>query len=556
MRTASRYVLKLKPDLRWTAGLLATMSTLDVTSIRSLVTRIIAEEGAESALSAPEDFMPLVASTEVQVRRVVQEALKFARHSKRQQLTPFDVDKALRLLGAPPAYGAPSSRNPLAIPLAEAIASSSGHGHRKVGATVAAFSKSANQRISLEDLKQVDLPRVPLEPGLSAAWIAIRGAPPGQVTKKRKRNGSSSSLSSSAAGVLSAASSAAAAATGGMSAPSVVQPGLTHTLSREQQQLLTDLLGHASGANHGEQQRAFKTLRALSGMQPLVPYIVQHIAKEVNQNLRNLPVLFAMLRLSQSLLLNATVNLELYLDQIMPAIFSCLVGKRVCKFPSENHWGLRELAARIISLICMKFRAKYPALQTRILNTLCRALGTDKAKPMTSQFGALVGLTALGPLVVEQLILPQAAKYLSKLDTDTAALKRANEHARASKAKRRRAAVASSIGEAGSSASVAAAMDIEATETRKESKRAVREDEIHRCRRAMFDAIACFTRGNAGATAVQSPALEQALGGLRERYKDELGKALDASSISSLQEEAGDSLLPFTSSSGVGDMFL
>ena len=525
------------------------MSTLDVASIRSLATRIIVEEGVDSALSAPEDIVPLVASTEVHVRRVVQEALKFARHSKRPRLSPADVDKALRLLGAPPAYGPPSSRDPLAIPLAELIASS-GHGQSKVDATVAAFSKSANQRISLEDLKEVDLPRVPLEPGLSASWIAIRGAPPDRMSKKRKRSERDTGASSSVA------TATASTSAGGLNTSSVVQPGLTHILSREQQQLLADLLGHASGANYQEQQRAFKTLSALSGMQPLVPYIVQHIAREVNQNLRNLPVLFAMLRLSQSLLLNSSVSLELYLDQIMPAIFSCLVGKRVCKFPSDDHWGLRELAARVIGLICSKFSAKYPALQTRILNTLCRALWTDKAKPLTTQFGALVGLTELGPLVVEQLILPQATKYLSKLDAEIAALKLAGELARSAKAKRRRAAEADSSKEAGSSATVVMIADREATETRKETKRSVREDEVHRCRRAMFDAIACFTLGSTGVAAPPSPTLEHALAGLRNRYKEELGKALDSSSISALQEQAGDSLLPFTSGSGVGGLFL
>ena len=48
-------------------------------------------------------------------------------------------------------------------------------------------------------------------------------------------------------------------------------------------------------------------------------------------------LLRAMLRLAQSLLQNARCNLELYVDQIMPAIFSCLVGKRVCQLPHEDH---------------------------------------------------------------------------------------------------------------------------------------------------------------------------------------------------------------------------
>ena len=472
--------------------------------------------------------MPLVNSAEVQMRRVVQEALKFARHSKRQRLVPADINKALQLVGESPVYGPPSSRDPLLVPLAEAVATS-GHNPKSVETALVDLSKGAKQRISLEDLKEADLPRVPLVPGLSASWIAVRGAPPMQKNKKRKRSvfGSNVSSASNALG------------------PSIIQPGLIHALSREQQQLLTDLLDHATGANHVEQQRAFQTLRTAVGMQPLVPYIVRHITMEVNQNLRNLPVLDAMMRLSESLLLNTTINLELYLDQMMPSIFSCLVGKRIGNLPSENHWGLRDLAASLIARVCTKFGTKYPNLQPRILNTMCRALWADKAKSLTTQYGAIVGLTLMGPLVVEQLILPKATQFLSRLDAEEAAINRADEGERISRENRRTAKGSSTASYHGIDFPTDTKSNQLGNETRKATKRANRKVEIEKCRSAICGSIGCYARSNKLASSAPSIASAQVVRLVSEKYKlEEHTKSL-TSSISLLLEQAGDPLLPF-----------
>ena len=233
-------------------------------------------------------------------------------------------------------------------------------------AALASLSKGVNQRIDLEDLKEADLPRVPLVPGLTASWIAVRGLPPSQKAKKRKRNDHGSSIISMS----------------NVAGPSVIQPALIHALSREQQQLLSDLLDHATVANHVEQQRAFKTLRTAPGMQPLITYIVRQIATEVNQNLRNIPVLGAMMRLSESLLLNPTIKVELYLDQMMPAIFSCLVGKRIGNLPSENHW-VRSCSQ--LTRVCTRPARNIPICNPHF-EILC-ALWADKAKSLTTHMG-------------------------------------------------------------------------------------------------------------------------------------------------------------------------
>ena len=48
------------------------------------------------------------------------------------------------------------------------------------------------------------------------------------------------------------------------------------------------------------------------------------------------------MRLLAAMLRSFSLVLEPYLHQIMPAVLTCLVGKRLCANPLENHWALRH----------------------------------------------------------------------------------------------------------------------------------------------------------------------------------------------------------------------
>src|SRR5262245_22559211 len=42
------------------------------------------------------------------------------------------------------------------------------------------------------------------------------------------------------------------------------------------------------------------------------------------------------------------------LHQLMPPILTCLLGKRVCSLPTDDHWSLRDTAASLVALVCRK----------------------------------------------------------------------------------------------------------------------------------------------------------------------------------------------------------
>lgn len=102
----------------------------------------------------------------------------------------------------------------------------------------------------------------------------------------------------------------------------------------------------------------------------------------------------------------------------MPPLLSCLLGKQLCEDPEkEDHWSLRDRCAHITAELCRKFGTIYATLVPRVTKTLAKTL-SDPTKPVTSHYGAIVGIAALGPYAVENLIMPSLESYLAALNAD------------------------------------------------------------------------------------------------------------------------------------------
>lgn len=81
---------------------------------------------------------------------------------------------------------------------------------------------------------------------------------------------------------------------------------------------------------------ALASVGADPGLHPLVPYFCKSIADGVVQHLGNLGVLHRFLALTRALLANPDVHLAPYLQQLLPAVVTCVVtktlGERSCVF--------------------------------------------------------------------------------------------------------------------------------------------------------------------------------------------------------------------------------
>ena len=65
------------------------------------------------------------------------------------------------------------------------------------------------------------------------------------------------------------------------------------------------------------------------GLHPLAPYLTQLIAAETAARLGSLPHLALLLGTAEALLQNPGIDMEPYVHQLLPAVVTCLVARRL-----------------------------------------------------------------------------------------------------------------------------------------------------------------------------------------------------------------------------------
>lgn len=334
----------------------------------------------------------LAPDVEYRMREIMQEAIKCMRHSKRSILTTDDVDSALRLRNVEPLYGF-ASGDPLRF-------------RRPVGHSDLFYVEDRD--LEFKEIIDAPLPRAPLDTSVVAHWLAVEGVQPAipenapienlavpPETKRGDAHGGGPRKEDDGA--------------------IEVKIPVKHVLSRELQlyfEKITELI--VAGSDTLLLRDAFLSVATDSGLHPLVPYFTQFVADEVTRGLEDFPLLFSLMRLVQSLLLNPHIHIEPYLHQLMPSVITCLVAKRLGGRAVENHWELRDFTASLVAFICKRFGHTYQNLQPRVTRTLLHAF-LDPKRALTQHYGAIRGLSALGSRVVRLLVLPNLELYLHLL---------------------------------------------------------------------------------------------------------------------------------------------
>ena len=242
------------------------------------------------------------------------------------------------------------------------------------------------QEVELADVIQRPLPPCPLESTFLLHWLAVDGLqpetpqnPPPQVARK-------------ASDTLDAGDE------------HQVRELVRHKLSHEMQLYFQKVTAAIKSCNEAQQQHAFASLAQEPGLQELMPYFSQFVSQQVTQNLKNLPLLMSLMKTLRCLLTNPYVHVELYvsagawwvpyrynhrrrrrrrrrrldvsvlrpplklrtpppppppqLHELLPAVLTCVVGKRLCAKPVEDHWALRDVAAQIITWVCKRYASR------------------------------------------------------------------------------------------------------------------------------------------------------------------------------------------------------
>ncbi|KAL9608544.1 MAG: hypothetical protein Q9167_006637 [Letrouitia subvulpina] len=334
----------------------------------------------------------LSSDIEYRISQVLEEALKFMRHSKRTTLTTQDISQALKVLEVEPLFGYESTR-PLRF------------GEASIGPGQPLFYVE-DEEIDFEKLINAPLPKVPREISLTAHWLAVEGVQPSIPQNPASADTRPQELVPKGPG----ANPNTLAINGNDVA---VKPLVKHILSKELQ-LYFDKVCSALLDESNEEYRvaALASMRNDPGIHQLVPYFVQFIAEKITHGLKNLFVLTQMMQLTSAMLDNQNLYIDPYISSLIPPILTCLVGRRLGSSPDPiAHLPLRNLAAALLGVVCKKYTKSSSTLKPRLART-CLKHFLDPTKPLGANYGGIIGLQAVGgPEVVRALIVPNLKEY-------------------------------------------------------------------------------------------------------------------------------------------------
>ncbi|XP_037300340.1 transcription initiation factor TFIID subunit 6 isoform X3 [Manduca sexta] len=390
-------------------------SSLSMDSMKVIAESVgIASLGDDAAKELADDVT-------YRLKIIVQDAMKFMHHSKRQKLSISDIDHALKIKNIECQYG---FIQPDSLPFRFA----SGGGRE--------LHFIEEKEIDLSEILSAPPPKIPLDVSVRAHWLSVDGVQPtvpenppplSKEAQKLESVDPISKLSKPANKDAAGKPMCGKAARLKASESVHVKQLATHELSVEQQLYYKEITEAGVGSDEARRAEALQSLACDPGLHEMLPRMCTFISEGVKVNVvqNNLALLIYLMRMVKALLDNQSLYLEKYLHELIPAVSTCIVSRQLCLRPEvDNHWALRDFAARLMAQICKTFNTSTNNLQTRVTRLFARALqcpsqtnsesGPSMAlmkesekTPLASLYGAVQGLAELGPEVVKVFILPR-----------------------------------------------------------------------------------------------------------------------------------------------------
>lgn len=315
-------------------------------------------------------FLPIV---DQQLRKLIQEAWKFQKRSKRKPVLSVEsINLALSLNKKEKIYGLHS-------------------GHLSTSSDVVSHllgdsTKSTNvgsKIVSLVDLAQSSLPNPPYLPDIHLHWLVVNGSQP-QIPENPSYGATERDLVSWAS-------------------EGVVSKHLVEFYERITGILLLsvsrdDSYGRFGSASTDKSSAAtingaIVSLRSESAIQDIIPQLCRFLFQQLRHVSHEVSTLRVLVRALEALVSNPFLSLQFHLLQLLPVLFTCIIGNKIGKAQNEEHWSLRDYSAQVMASICFKYKGVYPDLQARVIKTYLEALTPEKS--LTTLYGGLSGMLSL-----------------------------------------------------------------------------------------------------------------------------------------------------------------
>lgn len=316
---------------------------------------------------------------EQRVLRVLEEATKLMYLRHQEELTAEHVNDALLVLQEEPLYSHSSSMG--------VVQSANG--------TVAAVD--TDDTVSLMELLQQPVAACPMEPSLRWHWLSVNGVQPRIAANPNAPD----------------------------ETESILNAGAVHELSEEMRSYYAKVSVAVRGDLEPHQVKyVWDSLREDPGLQELVPYFIGLCRRKISSAGTACAVIGRCLELLGCLFQNGTIDMHWYLQQVVPALLTCIVRKTIgargqdagaAEEPADAHFAIRAQAAEMLTRFCKQFAHAYPTLLPRVWKMLVAAV-EDEAKPPEALYGGIVGLASMGKQVTQSLLLPMVPTVLRRID--------------------------------------------------------------------------------------------------------------------------------------------
>ncbi|EGD72307.1 hypothetical protein PTSG_00325 [Salpingoeca rosetta] len=362
----------------------------------SEMVRVVAEAGRFPTIT-DDVCRVLAADLEYRIREIAQDAAKFTRHGRRRRMTTDDINAAMRVRNMEPVYGYPSGSH--------------------TGTVESLFKRAKESDVfyipdtvkRVHEIIGAPLPSMPAEMTFTSHWLAIEGEQP---TIPQNPPVHTTHTAEPEEGQEPAAK-APKLKEGKPREEVEIKQLEKHTLSREQQLLFNYIIKDLLGADKTAKQAALKTLSTDHGLHQLVPFFMEFIRSQTTEHASDPNAIASVVGMVDALVQNNNVYLEPYLHHVIPVVATCAVSKKLASY-APDHLALRVRAAQVAVSICVKYGTKYHDLQPRILKVFQDVL--KRRRSLLSYYGAIKGLAAFGPRVVDLYLVdaaPEAMRLIS-----------------------------------------------------------------------------------------------------------------------------------------------